>query len=133
MTDYDGRHYPALSPYLYYENLGAALDWLVAVFGFTERMRDARPDGSLGHCEIEHDGAVVMLGSPPGFESPAHTGRAPFGIYVHVDDVDAHFAHAKAGGAQTQDTPTDQPYSVRSYGALDLEGNQWWFAQPLPA
>jgi uncharacterized glyoxalase superfamily protein PhnB len=131
MTDYDGRPYPPLSPYMYYEDAGAAVDWLVAAFGLTERMRDVHPDGSIGHCEVEHDGGVVMIGAPPGFESPDRTGRAPFGIYVHVDDVEAHFAQAKAAGARIQEAPADRPYGVRSYGALDLEGNQWWFAQPL--
>ncbi len=27
--------------------------------------------------------------------------------------------------------PVDQPYGVRSYGATDIEGHQWYFAQPL--
>jgi uncharacterized glyoxalase superfamily protein PhnB len=131
MPDYDGRHYPTVSPYIYYEDLPAALDFLEAAFGCLERMRDVQPDGTLGHCELECGDSVLMFGSPPGFKNPAHTGQVTVGIYVHVDDVDAHYARAAAAGAQTQGEPVDQPYGVRSYGALDPEGHQWWFAQPL--
>jgi len=30
-------------------------------------------------------------------------------------------------------TPTDQPWGVRSYAALDPEGHQWEFVQVLTA
>ena len=131
MTEYGGRQYPTVSPYLFYEDLPAALDFLTKAFGFVERLRDTRPDGTIGHCEMTCGESVLMFGSPPGFENPAHTGQVSVGIYVHVDDVDTHFARAVAAGAQPQDEPTDQPYGVRSYGALDPEGHQWWFAQVL--
>ena len=86
----------------------------VAAFGFTERMRSLAPDGRLGHCELTLGNAVVMLGTPPGYSSPLTRGDTPsFGMYVHVDDVEAHFEHAKAAGP------------------VDPEGNQWWFATPL--
>jgi uncharacterized glyoxalase superfamily protein PhnB len=128
-SHWDG--FPTISAYVYYEDAGAAMDWLIETFGFTERMRGVQPDGSLGHCELSHGNSVLMIGGPPGHQSPARTGHVPFGLYVLVDDVDAHFDRVKAAGAQVQDTPTDQSYGVRSYGVLDLEGNQWWFAQPL--
>jgi uncharacterized glyoxalase superfamily protein PhnB len=131
MTEYDGRHYPTISPYVLYEDLGAALDFLAAAFGLVERMRDIHPDGTLGHCEMACGDSVLMFGSPPGYENPAHTGHVSVGIYVHVDDVDAHYARATAAGAAAQSEPIDQPYGVRSYGVLDPEGHQWWFAQPL--
>jgi PhnB protein len=102
MTDYGGFTYPTLSPYVFYEDLPAALDFLAAAFGFTERMRNVNPDGSLSHCEMTVGDSVLMLGTPPDYENPAHSG--------HVS--------------------VDMPYGVRSYGALDPEGHQWFFAQP---
>jgi uncharacterized glyoxalase superfamily protein PhnB len=47
-----------------------------------------------------------------------------------VDDVDAHYG-AHAAGAEVEGEPVDQPYGVRSYGAFDAEGHQWWFVKPL--
>ena len=124
--------YPTICAYLYYDD-PRALDWLVDVFGFTVRMRDVRPDGSLGHCELVLGDSVVMLGTPDGYRGPDADEPNRFGLFVHVDDVEAHFARSRAKGARVQDSPTDQPYGVRSYGVLDLAGNQWWFAQPLAA
>jgi uncharacterized glyoxalase superfamily protein PhnB len=131
MAEYGNRRYPTLCPYLFYEDLPTALDWLGKAFGFTERMRDVRPDGSLGHCEMEFGEAVIMLGSPPNHKNPAHAGNVTVGLYLHVDDVDAHYARAKGAGADIQGAPEDQPYGVRSYGVLDPEGHQWWFSQPI--
>lgn len=128
MVTYDIRTYPTVSPYLYYEDGEAAIDWLVRVFGFRERLRGHHPDGRFGHGEVEVADGVVMLGTPDGFR---RADRSCFGVYVHVDDVETHFDRAQAEGATITEEPADQPYGVRSYGALDLEGNQWWFAQPL--
>ena len=48
-----------------------------------------------------------------------------------VDDVDAHFAHAKAAGATILSEPTDQDYGQREYGVKDPEGHSWWMATPF--
>src|SRR4051812_46781436 len=105
--------FPTISPYLYYED-ATALDWLVDVFGFTVRMRDVRPDGAMGHCELALGSSVVMLGSPPGSRAPAADEPRRVGLYVFVDDVDAHHARVRDKGAAVQEEPTDQPYGVRS-------------------
>jgi hypothetical protein len=41
-----------IAPYLYYEDAGAAMDWLVRVFGFEEIVRMPNPDGRVGHAEL---------------------------------------------------------------------------------
>jgi uncharacterized glyoxalase superfamily protein PhnB len=51
--------------------------------------------------------------------------------HVHVDDVDKVYEQAKAAGTEFDGEPADQAYGVRSFGARDPEGHQWWFAQPL--
>jgi uncharacterized glyoxalase superfamily protein PhnB len=123
--------YPTLCPYLYYEDLEGAMTFLQEAFGFRERMRTTNVDGSLGHCELEIGNAVIMLGTPPGHKTPAQLGHVTVGLYVHVDDVEEHYRRAKAVGAEVEGTPQDQAYGVRSYAVRDLEGHQWWFAQPL--
>ena len=131
MTEYGGYSYPSVSAYMFYEDVGAALDFLAAAFGFTERMRNVNPDGSLSHCEMACGDSVIMLGSPPNYRNPARLGSVTVGIHVHVDDVDAHYERAVAAGAKPEREPVDQPYGVRSYAATDLEGHQWFFAQVL--
>jgi uncharacterized glyoxalase superfamily protein PhnB len=133
MTQNPPEGYPRISPYLIYEDGGSALDWLTRAFGFDERMRMADPEsGRIMHSEIELDGAVVMLASTSqgDFKSPADLGAPPTSfVYVYVDDVDAHFAHAKEAGAEILSEPETQSYGDRHYGVKDPDGHMWYFSQ----
>jgi uncharacterized glyoxalase superfamily protein PhnB len=120
---------PRVTPYLYYEDVGRALDWLVKAFGFRERMRMPGPGGKVMHGEVELADGVVMMGNPgPEYKSPKKLGGATQNVYVYVDDVDRHFAHARGAGAKILAEPKDQFYGDRSYGAEDPEGHHWFFA-----
>ena len=57
MADYEAD--PQVVPYLLYEDAGAAMDWLIAVFGFTERARDRQGDGTVRHGELLLDNGGV--------------------------------------------------------------------------
>jgi uncharacterized glyoxalase superfamily protein PhnB len=56
-----GLRYPALCPYLCYEDTPAAMDWLACAFGFQERPRSTDADGSIRHAEMELGDAVIMM------------------------------------------------------------------------
>lgn len=121
---------PRITPYLYYEDVAAALDWLSKAFGFKERLRLPQPDGKITHAEMELADGVVMLGNPgPDYENPKRLGHVTNNIYVYVDDIDKHFERAKGAGAKILDEPRDQFYGDRRYGVEDPEGHQWYFAQ----
>jgi uncharacterized glyoxalase superfamily protein PhnB len=129
-------------PHLSYGDPFAALDWLCRVFGFTEVKRfDRGEDNLTARLRGPDGGAVMISGSTdefkvwmreraPRFEEA--TGRSwpllTHTVTVVVDDVDAHFEHAKRHGAAVLSTPKDQPWGVRSYAVLDPEGHQWEFA-----
>jgi uncharacterized glyoxalase superfamily protein PhnB len=50
---------------------------------------------------------------------------------VSVDDIDAHYARARAGGATILSELEDNPgVGQRQYRAEDLEGHRWMFATP---
>ncbi len=75
---------------------------------------------------------VVMLGDPgPDYRCPKRTGQTTQSIHVYVDDVEAHFAHAREAGASIVSEPKDQPYGDRRYRVADLEGHEWMFAQHI--
>jgi uncharacterized glyoxalase superfamily protein PhnB len=129
---------------LSYENVAAALDWLVDAFGFREGgARYMDDDGRVTHAELELDGARVMLGWPgPDYQSPArhaeeceHARRwlaTPWvidGVHVTVSDVDAHCERSRAAGATILREPEDLPFG-RLYSAADLEGHRWMFMTP---
>ena len=121
-----------VSPYLLYEDAGAAIDWLVATLGFTERERMKGGDGAVMHGEVALGSGIVMLGCPgASYEGPAKKGYQNAYVHVYVDDVDTHFRYAKAAGAKILSEPTDQPYGDRQYACEDPEGHRWYFAQRL--
>ena len=121
---------PRISPYLYYEDVASALDWLSRAFGFRERHRIGAPGGKVMHAEMALDDGVIMMGHPGSdYRNPKRLGQTTQNIYVYVDDVEAHFQRAKAAGAKILEEPKDQFYGDRRYGAEDPEGHQWYFAQ----
>jgi uncharacterized glyoxalase superfamily protein PhnB len=93
-------------------------------------MRLAGPDGKTNHAEMELADGVIMMGCPgPEYQNPKRIGHVTQQLYVYVDDVDKHFEHAKEAGATIFEEPQDQFYGDRRYGAEDLEGHHWSFAQ----
>jgi uncharacterized glyoxalase superfamily protein PhnB len=117
-----------LLPYLFYEDPAAAVDWLAAAFGFSERFRLALPNGSIAHAELQLGHGVVMIGNvgPRNRDRPTAVRSS---VYVFVEDVDAHYERARAAGAVIVEEPADQPFGDRIYLAKDLEGHEWYFAQ----
>jgi len=120
---------PRITPYLYYEDVAAALDWLGRAFGLKERMRMADPSGVVRHAEVELADGVVMMGCPGAeYRNPKRLGQPTFSLYVYVDDVDRHYQVAKQAGATILEEPADQFYGDRRYMAADPEGHHWSFA-----
>jgi uncharacterized glyoxalase superfamily protein PhnB len=116
---------------LVYDDEAAAIRWLEAVFGFVEVDRKVAPGGSI-LAWLELSGDVVMISrSGFGLESPRRVGGISHKINVYVDDVTAHHAVAKAGGAQIARPLEDTPYGERRYEAFDLEGHRWHFTQRI--
>jgi uncharacterized glyoxalase superfamily protein PhnB len=121
-----------VTPYLLYEDAGAAIDWLGKAFGFREKQRVEGPNGAIAHAELDvGDGSRVFLGGPGAdYRSPRKVGRTSL-VYVYVEDVDAHHARAAAAGAEIAEEPHDEPYGDRRYAAEDAEGHVWYFATSL--
>lgn len=118
-------------PYIFYRDVPAALDWLAKTFGFKEEMRAGTPKGGM-HGEMSFHGHLIMMGQG-GAEwkmgSAREAGMATMGVFIYMDDVDAHHARAAAAGAEIEMGPHDQPYG-RTYTARDLDGHPWFFTTP---
>ena len=124
--------FPRLVPHLFYNDLPAALEWLAKAFALEPRMSMPGPDGSIMHAEMSLEDAVIMMGPASvevGARSPADLPAVNQSLYVYVDNVDAHFARAKASGAKIVSEPTDMFWGDRMYYAQDCEGHHWNFAQ----
>ena len=125
-----------LIPVLVYRDIQRAHDFLVKAFGFEAGGVQHSPDGAAVHGEVRVGGSPIWLHAVSAehqVASPESVDMAGAGLVVHVSDVDAHCARAKAGGARIDHEPIDQPYGQREYEARDPEGHRWWFATPLAA
>ncbi len=50
---------------------------------------------------------------------------AEHGIYVFMDDVDAHYERARTAGATIVFPPENTVWGTRRYRCLDPEGYEW--------
>lgn len=119
---------------LVYEDLHAAHDYLVRVFGLGPGELTRDDEGTVVHAVVHAGDGEVWLHRETdefGLASPRRLGAATATIAVMVDDVDQHHQHAVAEGATIRYAPTDQPYGFREYGAVDLEGHLWSFMREL--
>lgn len=136
------EHYPTVIPMIAYEDGIAAIEWLATAFGFRERARWIGEHGELSHGELEAGDGIIMLATPtPDYVGPKRHretceqarkwSSVPWiidGVLVHVDDLDAHFARAKAAGAVIL-TEIEEGDPGRRYRAEDLEGHRWFFME----
>jgi uncharacterized glyoxalase superfamily protein PhnB len=135
-----------LVPFLGYEDAAAAIEWLAAAFGATENAEQRSTDehGTVLHAELDLEGSTIFLSTPEGYiASRKHRDGCEIerrmhdnpwvidGLFVEVDDLDAHFAQAAEAGATILREPEESGIGYRIYTAEDLEGHRWMFGQPL--
>ncbi len=132
---------PQIVPMLSYEDVGGAADWLVRAFGFEEVDRLLH-DGEVVHVELRLGNGLVMLGRPGATyvnprrlreqcEAAAAMYAVPWvvdGVWVQVEEVDAHVERARAAGARLLSAVEDGP-GGRRYRAEDHEGHRWMFGE----
>jgi uncharacterized glyoxalase superfamily protein PhnB len=116
--------YLSLTPYLYYEDPVAAMDWMERVLGFGPRQVVKEPDGRVSEAEIAVGPARVMLCG----RAPAEGEGAGATLVVGVEDVDRLWASVSAAGVGGT-APRDEPYGPRSMHLTDPWGYEWYFWQ----
>ena len=120
-----------VTPYLTIRNAAAALEFYKQVFGATEKMRMAEPDGKVGHAEIEIGKTRIMISDEyPELDvlGPESRGGTTAGLHLLVEDVDAVFSAAVAAGAKELKPVSDQFYGERSGKLADPFGHVWYIA-----
>jgi len=134
------KGWPRISSAVYYRDPVAAIDWLCTAFGFEVRLKVEGEAGAIVHSELVYRGGLIMVADA----KPGHAGRAPGSIdggntqnmFVYVDDIDAHWARARAAGAAILVEPKlsdygDDHWADKGYECVDAGGHRWWFAQRL--
>jgi uncharacterized glyoxalase superfamily protein PhnB len=134
------KGWPRIAVAIAYQDPATAIDWLCKAFGFEVRLKVEGEGGSIVHSELEYGEGVVMVtgvSKEKRFESPRAIGGANTqNLMIYVDDLDAHLARAKEGGATITKEPTVSDYGEeywtdRAYQAEDPDGHLWYFSQRL--
>ena len=125
-------------PSLRYRDAAAAIEFLCEAFGFARRLVVPGYDGTISHAQLTLGGGMIMLGSArnrdfgPHVRTPEELGGNSQSAYVIVAEIDDHYRHAVAAGAEIVMDIEDMDYGGRLYSALDPEGNLWHFGSYDP-
>jgi uncharacterized glyoxalase superfamily protein PhnB len=110
-----------------------AIEFLCRAFGFEKKGVYENEGGTIAHAQLTLGNGMVMLGSAKDTDygrmlvRPLEAGGVTMSVYVIVTDCDAHFARAKAAGAEIVIEPITQDYGGRDYTCKDPEGHVWTF------
>jgi uncharacterized glyoxalase superfamily protein PhnB len=126
-------------PCLRYRNAPAAIEWLGRAFGFEKHLVVPGQEGTIAHAQLTFGTGMIMLGSVQENEfgrlmkQPDEIGRCETqSAYIIVPDADAHYARAKAAGAEILIEIKDEDYGGRGYSCRDVEGHIWNFGTYNP-
>jgi uncharacterized glyoxalase superfamily protein PhnB len=124
----------SIHPTLLYRDADAAIDFLERAFGFETLARHDNPDGTVAHAELRLGDDVVMVGTgAEGLQDvPDDFKAARVGVYLSVEDLEAHHERARDAGAKVTRKPENTDYGSREYSARDLEGLHWHFGTYVP-
>ena len=120
-------------PALQYQDAPAAIEFLCRAFGFERHAVYEGEGGTIAHAQLTLGNGMIMLGSVKDTDygkllvRPRAVGGVTMSVYIIVQDPDAHFARAKAAGAEITREPETQDYGGRDYTCKDPEGNVWSF------
>jgi uncharacterized glyoxalase superfamily protein PhnB len=120
------RGYPSVVPCVLYDDISAAVSWLIDVLGVREVVRASLPNGWVGHIELELDGFIILLGRRGGqFASTVSLTQ------IFVPDVSAALARATEAGGTILEEPGERPWGVLQATVADPEGQRWVLTQHL--
>src|SRR4029077_6753142 len=90
------RRIRMIAPYLFYDDVDRAARFLETAFGFTRVFASPDPEGGLAHAQLAVRPSKIMLGKVGPGQRPVRSAKAlealHSGVYVFVEDVDAHCA-----------------------------------------
>ncbi|MBV8346945.1 MAG: MerR family transcriptional regulator, partial [Mycolicibacterium sp.] len=92
---------------LVYDDIAAAHEYLVRVFGLTAGALHQDDQGRYVHGEVcAGDHMIWLHRSADDYKSPASLGATTGMTVIHVDDADAHYQRCTTAGAQVIGEPT---------------------------
>ena len=109
-----------VTPYLFYDDVAAAVEWLACAFGFRETVRHDDSRGLTDFAELSFGGERVLLARDA---TPSRWAGAV--VYLTVEDIEGHFLRAAEAMARVVLPPTDRPFGLREFCVEDPQGHRW--------
>ena len=130
------KDFPAISAHLVVADVKKAADFYVKAFGFSLMGPMMKAGKLVIHAVLGYGKSAVMLGCPQpdgSHKTPAAQklkGQS-FGLYVYVQDVDAHYKKVKRFKGIEANPPQDTFWGDRMYDVVDRDGHCWTFASRI--
>jgi PhnB protein len=125
------EEFHTLTPNLVSNNAAGAIEFYKKVFGAVVTVNMPGPGGKVAHAELLIGDSKLFINdtmSAAGIHGPEPGRSNPMYLHIYVEDVDAVFNAALAGGARV-DTPVQDMFWGDRYGKLtDPFGQQWGIA-----
>jgi len=117
----------AVLPHIGYRDVEQAISWLCRAFGFVEHYRYGDP---VSGAQMRIGNAWLMLNRARDQRAvPKLLGFGTQSLTVFIEDVEAHFEHAKSAGVAIVEDLHETVYGELQYGAEDLDGHHWLFSR----
>lgn len=118
-------HYQGITPYLFFDDAEAAINWYRDNFGFEEIDRWTDDNGKVANAEMRVGQTEIWL---DGSGKQKRHDTRPVWIGIWVDDVDAVFEKITANGVEC-DPPVTREFGVRMLNVDDGLGHLWGFVK----
>lgn len=120
--------YHSISPSLTCKDAARAIDFYKKAFGAQELMRMAAPDGKISHAELKIGDSIIFINDEMGPQAGAPAGVQKMSLFLYVEDADATFNRAVAGGSKV-DMPLENQFWGDRFGSVtDPFGHKWGVA-----
>lgn len=80
---------------------------------------------TLGDC-------TIMAGECPDAIPPSELGDHSYFAYMEVDDIDPFYRLVVAAGAKICKTIRNEPWGMKEFGVVTVDGHRIMFASPAP-
>jgi uncharacterized glyoxalase superfamily protein PhnB len=130
----------SIIPCLAYKDAAAAIDWLCNAFGFEKKLIVPGENNTIEHAELTLGDIMIMTGSMQSGTEFSKLIKHPSDIggfqtqspYIVIEEIDEHYARAKAAGAKIVIDLKAEDYGGKNYSCYDLEGHLWNFGSYDP-
>lgn len=117
-----------LLPHVDYKHLPRAIEWLITTFGLVEHYRWGDPI-SGAQMRLGNAWLMVNAAKSPQQKTPIELGYGTQTLTIFIEDVENHYAHTRAAGANIVEELHETVYGEFQYGVRDLEGHLWLFSR----